>query len=127
MRVLDPSEASQLLAAIDLRDAFGVRDHAMLVFALNTGLRVSELVGMNVGDVFQGGVPRPAIFVSSAIAKGDSERKIPLNETARRAVSTLLRFNQARGFSTAAEAPLFVTRKHERVSVRLVQRLVQAL
>jgi integrase/recombinase XerC/integrase/recombinase XerD len=127
MRVLDPSEASQLLAAVDLRDPFGARDFSLVQLALHTGLRVSELIGLNHTDVLQGGMARIVLFVHREIAKGRVERKVPLNETARRAAVTLLGFNQARGFSIAAQAPLFVTRKHERVSVRLVQRLVQLL
>jgi integrase/recombinase XerC/integrase/recombinase XerD len=95
--------------------------------ALHTGLRVSELIGLNHADVIHGGMARSVLFVHREIAKGRVERKVPLNESARRAAITLLRFNQARGFSTAAQAPLFVTRKHQRVSVRLVQRLVQSL
>lgn len=127
MRVLNSDDTARLLAAVDLRDPFGPRDHAMLVLALHTGLRVSELAGLNVGHVSRSGQPRQTLHVNAAIAKGGQERQIPLNDAAREAVRQLLDFNRRRNFSTAPDAPLFVTRKHERVSVRLIQRLVETL
>lgn len=127
MKNITPEEAGRLLAVIDLRDPFGPRDHAMLLFDLHTGLRVSELVGIDVHMVALQGQPRQAIYIQPALAKYSHERTIPLNAVARKAVADLLAFNRSRGFSVAPEAPLFVTRKHERVSVRLVQRLVETL
>jgi site-specific recombinase XerD len=99
----------------------------MLVLAMHTGLRVSELTGLDVGLVSLDGAARSVLFVPASIAKGGHERLVPLNRVAQGAVEALLRFNRARGFSVAAAAPLFVTRKHQRISVRLVQRLVQGL
>jgi len=127
MKNLTPEEAGHLLAAIDLRDPFGPRDHAMLVLGLNTGLRVSELIGLDVGGVSCNGKPGQAIYLASKAVKYRHDRTIPLNADAQRAVADLLAFNQRRGFSVAPEAPLFVARKHERVSARLVQRLVETL
>ena len=49
-------------------------------------------------------------MVRAAIAKGGRSRIVPLNQTAREAVVGILRFNEARGFSVAPEAPLLVNR-----------------
>jgi integrase/recombinase XerC len=65
------------------------------------------------------------LYVSSAIGKGRRARTIPLNETARNAITTILAFNVRRGFSIAADRPLLMTKKHERMTVRAVQRLVE--
>ena len=127
MKVITPEELTQLLAVIDRRAPFGVRDHAMLLLSAHTGLRVSELVGLNHHDVVHAGQPRDVLFVRNAIAKGRHHRTVPLNAAARHAVAQLLAFNQRRGFSVAPQAPLLVTRKHERLSDRAVQRLVKAL
>ena len=124
MNVPTPEEVTAILAAIDPRDPFAGRDQGMLTLACHTGLRVSELVGLDVSSVAHEGTPRNALYV---VGKGSHGRTIPLNQSARQAVRDILGFNARRGFSTAPEAPLFVTRKHERVSVRLVQRLIVTL
>ena len=127
MTTITPEQTSSLLAAICMRDPFGPRDHAAIELTAHTGLRVSELVQLNVSHVSANGVPRHTLHLPSAITKFAQARNVPLNEIARAAIARLLRFNQARGFSTAPAAPLLVTRKHERVSVRLIQRLVESL
>lgn len=127
MKVLHPSEARQLVAAVDIRDPFGPRDRALLEFCLNTGLRVSELVSLDVAHVASDGVPRQALFLPAQVTKGRREGTVPLNQAARSAVQAILEFNRRRGFSTAPHAPLFTNRKHERMTVRAVQRLVKDL
>lgn len=49
--VLSPPEVDALLAAPDRTRWEGRRDHAMLFVAIQTGLRVSKLIGLNCGDV----------------------------------------------------------------------------
>ncbi|MHB2017158.1 MAG: tyrosine-type recombinase/integrase [Candidatus Xenobia bacterium] len=127
MKVITPQELAQLLAAVDLRDPFGPRDHAMLRLCANTGLRVSELAGLNHHEVAHSGQPRETLFVPNGIAKGGKHRIVPLNTPARQAIQHLLHFNQVRGFSTAPTAPLLVNRKHHRLSSRDIQRLAKAL
>jgi site-specific recombinase XerD len=126
MRVLHPREVQQLLQAVNRRAPFGERDHAMLALALHTGLRVSELVGLDIRHVAHDGQPRQALHLPSELGKGGRERILPLNDVARRAVAVILDFNRRRGFSTAADRPLLVNRKHDRISVRYVQRLMEA-
>ena len=127
VRTLDPREIHQLLAGLDPRTPFGARDRAMLLLVLHTGLRVSELTGLDVAHVAWQGRPRQALDLPAALAKGRRARIIPFNDTARQAVADLLAFNRARGFSVASEAPLLVNRFHQRLSTRYVQRLMEAL
>lgn len=125
MNVLHPDEVRQLLGAVDLRDSFGPRDHAMLVFCLHTGVRVSELIALDVRQVAVDGVPRQAMHLVHT--KGSQTRVVPLNVEARGAVAAIVAFNRRRGFSVAPDRPLLVTRYHDRMTVRAVQRLVKAL
>jgi len=47
------------------------RDHLIISMALGTGLRVSELIGLNVGDLFfADGTPKTRVRVRAEIAKG---------------------------------------------------------
>jgi integrase/recombinase XerC len=112
---------------VDLQAPLGPRDYLLLVLDYNTGLRVSELAALNVSHVAFKGVPRSVLHVTASIAKGRKSRLIPLNSLARKAVAKLLAFNQSRGFSTAPDAPLFVTKTHRRISVRTIQWLIAEL
>ena len=51
--------------------AANLRDHVIFSVALGTGLRLAEIVGLDVGDVYgPGGVPKTRVRVRAAIAKG---------------------------------------------------------
>ena len=121
------SEIDRMLALIDLRDPMGVRDHCILELARHTGLRVGELVGLDVSDVVsggQGGTPlcvRTELYVRPAIAKGGFGRLIPLNAKARSILARQLDFQRRRGFSIAPSAPLFTSKAHRRLTTRAVQ------
>lgn len=123
--VLTTEEARQLVGACS--GPFAQRDRALLVFALHTGLRVSELSGLHVDLVANLGQPRQTLHLPAELGKGGRARLIPLNDTAQKCIRVLLRFNDQHGFSTAPDRPLFQNRHHGRLSVRAIQRLVQAL
>lgn len=117
----------QLLSAIDLHSPFGPRNYFMLVFALHTGLRISEWCGLTVGDVADHGVPRTWLHVSKELAKFGKPRWVPLNEVAQKALAKTLAFNRKRGFSVSPEAPLWVNRYHRPVGPRAIQYMVAEL
>ncbi len=97
---LSPEELSRLLSAAreNASDDKGLRDWVILAFLYGTGLRVSEALNLELGDIeYQGGDPLPtAVRVT---AKGNEERLIPLSSTAQRALYQWLRVRrmQARG------------------------------
>jgi site-specific recombinase XerD len=70
-----PTEADALLASPDRSRRAGRRDHALLVLALQTGLRASELSTLRLGDLHLGTGP----FVHSE-GKGRKERTTPLTK-----------------------------------------------
>jgi integrase/recombinase XerD len=75
-RFLSLEQVDALLGAPDVETPRGLRDRALIEVLYATGLRVSELVGLRVGDVHldQGYV--------QCVGKGDKERLVPLGETA---------------------------------------------
>src|SRR5437870_10182512 len=64
---LTETEQKAILAAT----AGNPRDYLVYLLALGTGLRLAEIVGLNVGDVFApDGTPRSRVRIRSEIAKG---------------------------------------------------------
>lgn len=70
---LDHAEADALLTACDQTTRTGRRDHAMFALAIQTGLRISELIGLTVADIHLG--PGPHVH---CVGKGRKERRTPL-------------------------------------------------
>ena len=125
MKLLTQTQEQQILGAIRPKEPFGARDRALLVLDLHTGLRSCELCGLNVEHVATRSGARSWLDLPSAIAKGKHSRCVPLNETARAAIDTILRFNADHGFSVAPGAPLLVARDHRRLSTRQLRGLMQ--
>ena len=73
---LDLDEIKALLAAPDRNTWLGRRDHALLLLMIQTGVRVSELVGLRVGDVHLGtGRPLPGHGQRPQEARDDPDRR----------------------------------------------------
>lgn len=75
-KYLTQSEVDDLLKQPDCRKALGVRDRAMLELMYASGLRVSELVGLKLGDLH---LERGYLRV---LGKGSKERLVPLGKSA---------------------------------------------
>jgi len=73
---LTEHEVEALLASPDTGDPYGLRDKAMLELMYASGLRVSELIGLELGqiDIRQG--------VIKVLGKGNKERLVPVGEQA---------------------------------------------
>jgi integrase/recombinase XerD len=93
---LDYQEVERLLDAPNTRTKLGLRDRAMLEFMYATGLRVSEVANIKIGDInFEAGFLRP-------IGKGNKERIVPIGRQAVEWVQRYLR--EARGLFAKAES-----------------------
>lgn len=97
---LTPAEQEALLAAPDRATWIGRRDHALLLLALQTGLRASEILGLTPGDLHLG----PGAYVGCR-GKGRKARVTPLTT----AVAGALRAWLGERGGAAAD-PLFPTR-----------------
>ncbi len=113
---LEPKESSALLAAPDLSTRIGRRDRCMLLIALQTGLRVSELIGLDLEDVSMNNLSDACLHVRG---KGRKERMVPLRNDCVKVLSDWL---QERG--AAKDNALFVTNRYKRLSRDGVARIV---
>lgn len=83
-KVLNLQEVETLLDSPKLKDHFGFRDKAMLELLYATGMRVSELIGLNIGDAHL------TMGFVRCIGKGNKERIIPIGKTAATALEQYL-------------------------------------
>ncbi len=115
-RYLTVDESTKLLATVAQSNTkWNERDFCILTLFLNCGLRLSELVGIDVTDI------REDTLVVTG--KGNKERTIYLNDVCCQALNDLL------SVRVPAKVPdseaLFVSRNRQRISVRAVQNLVK--
>ena len=117
---LSTDEISRLLSAPPSDGGLGLRDRAILETLYSAGLRVSELVGLNDGDLdLQEGVLH-------VLGKGRRERLAPVGKFAAQALRRWLRVrvlaeNEAHGI----DGPVFVNRFGRRLTTRSVARLLE--
>jgi integrase/recombinase XerC len=117
-RTLTVDEAFALLEAIGGDDTASMRDRAMLELLYAAGLRVSELVGLDLSDVdLTGGLVR-------AMGKGNKERLVPFGGQAEKALRTWLsgsgRLRERGGDADA----LFLNLRGGRLTDRSVRRIL---
>lgn len=112
---LTRAEIEALIEATDKTTRPGRRDRMLLMLALQTGLRVSELISLNCGDVALG----TGAHVR-CIGKGRKERATPLRKDCVEALRRWL--SERRG---ADSEPLFISNRGDRLSRDAVERIVR--
>ena len=121
-KAIDVEQVEKLLSAPDDSDLLGSRDRAILETLYSTGIRVSELVGINRGEVDEAGA---ALIVRG---KGRRERMVPLGSHALAALRHYLKMLQDHerraGIDAEPSAPLFINKHGTRLSTRSVRRKV---
>lgn len=113
---LDSDEIAALLAAPDRTTWAGRRDHALLLLALQTGLRASELVGLRCGDVVLGSGSHIC-----CMGKGRKERATPLRRETARLLAAWIGNDNDKDESS----PLFPSIRGERLSRDALEHLVR--
>ena len=133
---LSVDEMSTLLATPDASQPLGCRDRAILELFYASGLRLSELVGLDVEDV------NLSARMVRVLGKGAKERIVPFNDTTKKAIAAWLKARvallnpkaqipnpkfqttkRAKDAKTGGDA-LFVNFRGSRLTGRSVQRIV---
>lgn len=119
-RYLSLEESKKLLnVSQDDTDRNSVRDHAIITLFLNCGMRLSELVGINISNID---------FSESrmtVIGKGNKERTIYLNKACMNALKDYLSIRPHDKVKNDSRDALFLSERKERISNRAVQNIVK--
>ncbi len=117
VRSLRESEVLRLLEAAETRSRLPERDVAVILLIVDTGLRVSEVVRLNIADV-DFDIGRCRVF-----GKGAKERLVPIGRRARRA----LRRSVAARKQPTPDAPMFLGRDGRRLTIGGLQKVIRRL
>lgn len=102
---LSEADVDALLAAPNVNDVFGFRDRTMLEVLYATGLRVSELVGLRLGQI---NLRRGALRVTG---KGNKDRLVPMGEEAMDWLNGYMENARQKILNTRCSDDLFVTNR----------------
>jgi integrase/recombinase XerC len=132
MKYLTEREEKQLLRAVrEVKGKKAERDSMLLFLGFNTGLRLSEIIGLNVGDV-RG---KEKLYVRPETTKatkcytdaGGNTKKKPvgryifLSKKLQAAIREFIKRKLTWRESIEEDAPLFISKKGERLSRRAIQ------
>lgn len=108
-----------LEASCNEKDRNNERNYAIITLFLNCGIRLSELVGINIKDI---DFNEDKLTV---VGKGDKERSIYLNKACIKAVNSYIAIRPKTGIKKGSEDALFLSERLERISNRTVQYIVK--
>lgn len=117
---LTVDDVFQLLGAVRVEGSLDIRDRAMLEVLYSTGIRVSELVGLNWGDIdFQ-------LEIIRVLGKGAKERIVPIGAVALQALRDYsLAHRKEWNVPCRGANPIFLNRYGGRLTTRSVARRLE--
>ena len=119
-KYLSLDDSKKLLAVADSEDDRNrERDYAILTLFLNCGIRLSELVGINIKDIDF------SENKLNVIGKGNKERTIYLNKSCVNSINSYLSVRPKTGIKKGSEDAMFLSERLERISNRTVQHIVK--
>ena len=119
--VLDVSEIDAMIASIDMTKAEGQRNRAIMETLYGCGLRVSELIGLEISRV------NLAVGYLSVEGKGSKERLVPMSEVA---VTEIERYLDDRAnllIKPGEENILFLNRRGHRLTRQMIFHIIRSL
>lgn len=119
--VLTVAEIDAMLDAIDLTTPEGQRNRAIVETLYSCGLRVSELVNLEIGKVF---VDEGYVIVTG---KGSKERVVPISESALREISAWMDDRADIDIKPGEEQMLFVSRRGKRLTRVMIFYIIKRL
>jgi len=90
---------------------YKIRNRALFILGLACGGRISELLSLTIGDVWQFGKPVDAVYFEKQNTKGKREgRAVPIKQAGKDAITELINWHKKRG-EIDSSTPLFISQK----------------
>ena len=87
---------------------FEIRNRGLFLLGVSTGGRISELLSLRVGDVYQNRRAVTDLLYTKRIVKGgEVSRSVPVNADGRRAIDELVNWHRRHYRSVASKRPFF--------------------
>ncbi|MFR8104027.1 MAG: site-specific tyrosine recombinase/integron integrase [Clostridia bacterium] len=118
-KYLSLEDSKRLLNVVQSETRNKERDYAIITLFLNCGMRLSELVGININDI---DFSEEKLNV---IGKGNKERTIYLNKACMVAIKSYIEVRPRDGIKADSKNALFLSERRERISNRTVQNVVK--
>ena len=109
-RPLNNDEIRKVAECFD--GTYAARNRGLFVLGVSTGGRISELLSLKVGDVWQNGKPiTDLLFERSVVKGGEVSRAVPVNTDGRTAIEALIAWHVEHYGNIDVERPLFPSRQ----------------
>ena len=108
-RPLDNDEIRRVSACFT--GMYEIRNRGLFMLGVSTGGRISELLSLRIGDVYQNGQPVSDLLFDKSIVKGkETSRAVPVNVDGRNAIDALVNWHRDRYGAIDDNRPLFPSR-----------------
>ena len=108
-RPLDNDEIRRVSAAFT--GMYEVRNRGLFMIGVSTGGRISELLSLRIGDVYQNGTAVTDLLYDKSIVKGgETSRAVPVNIDGREAIDAVVSWHREKYATLAPTRPLFPSR-----------------
>ena len=108
-RPLDNDEIRRV--SICFTGTYQVRNRGLFMLGVSTGGRISELLSLEIGDVYQNGsAVTDLLFEKSVVKGGEVSRAVPVNRDGRHAIDDLINWHRHHYENTDESRPLFPSR-----------------
>jgi len=118
--LVEPIKSKKHVAAIEqYLEKRNKRNRLIWAFGINTGLRVSDILGLNISDVVN------KTYVEIKEKKTKKYKRFPLNKKLQNLIKDYLKYNRTKVYSIKDEEPLFLSKKHCRLGRSQVYRFIK--
>ncbi len=116
-----------LLVADQFSGTFAVRNRSLFMLGVSVGGRISELLALRIGDVWQNGKPVGDLLFVKGVVKGkETARMVPVNADGRKAIRDLIGWHHLRGGTVNPKRPLFPSRQTGALSRVQAHKILEA-
>ena len=118
--VLDIKEIELIMSKINLTDFIGYRNRAILETLYGSGLRVSELINLNISNIFNNE------NLIKVIGKGKKERLVPLGNYSKQYINLYIKkYRSKLNISPASSDILFLNRRGSKISREMIYLIIK--